>query len=61
MNAARARLATSLPLLLAGCAMVSPPPSVMALEGASQTPVGSTSVTAFGALSGGVFIDGAPR
>jgi hypothetical protein len=44
---------------LAGCATVSPPPSVMALEGASQGPVGATSVTAFGGAAGGVFINGA--
>lgn len=30
----------------------------MALEGASQGPVGATSVTAFGAAAGGVFING---
>lgn len=44
---------------LAGCATVSPPPAAMALEGASQTPVGSTSITGFGGLAGGVWIDGA--
>lgn len=54
---------SGLPLLLllaplAGCATVSPPPAVMALEGASQGPVGGTAVTAFGALAGGVFING---
>lgn len=50
-----------LPLLFAplmGCATVSPPPATMALEGASQSPVGSTAVTAFGGVAGGVFING---
>jgi len=41
---------------LAGCATVTPPPSMMALEGASQGPVGATSVTAFGGLAGGVYV-----
>jgi hypothetical protein len=51
---------SSLALLapLAGCATVSPPPATMALEGASQGPVGSTAVTAFGGASAGVFLNG---
>jgi|GEM_PF-1436636 len=61
MNTSKRRLAPSLLLALAplaGCATVSPPPSAMALEGASQGPVGGTSVTAFGAAAGGVFVSG---
>ena len=41
---------------LAGCATVSPPPAMMALEGATAGPVHRTSVTAFGAAASGVFI-----
>lgn len=41
---------------LAGCATVTPPPSMMALGGASHGPVGATAVTAFGGVMGGVFI-----
>lgn len=60
MNSPIRRFAPVLPLLLAplaGCATVSPPPSVMALGGASQGPVGGTAVTAFGAGAVGVFIE----
>lgn len=42
---------------LAGCATVTPPPSLVAMGGASQGPVGATSVTAFGGLAGGVFVE----
>ncbi|MDB4929508.1 MAG: hypothetical protein JWM10_1992 [Myxococcaceae bacterium] len=41
---------------LAGCATISPPPAAMALEGASQGPVGATAVTVFGGASAGVFL-----
>jgi hypothetical protein len=44
---------------LAGCATISPPPATMALEGASQGPVGSTAVTVFGGASAGVFLNSA--
>ena len=44
---------------LSGCATVTPPPSVMALEGASHSPAGTTSVTAYGGASAGVFVNGA--
>ncbi len=41
---------------LSGCATVTPPPTVMALEGASRGPAGSTAVTAYGGVNGGVFL-----
>lgn len=44
---------------LSGCATVTPPPPVMALEGASHGPAGSTSVTAFGGANAGVFLESA--
>lgn len=44
---------------LTGCATVTPPPPVMALEGASHGPAGSTSVTAFGGANAGVFLESA--
>lgn len=58
MNTSRA-FALSLSALapLAGCATATPPPSLLAMGGASQGPVGATSVTAFGGLAGGVFVE----
>ncbi|MFO0603737.1 MAG: hypothetical protein U0324_11215 [Polyangiales bacterium] len=44
---------------LAGCATVTPPPPVMALEGASRGAAGGTSVTAFGGANAGVFLESA--
>lgn len=61
MNPSKLRAGLSLLVALAplaGCATVSPPPAVMALEGASQGPVGGTAVTAFGGASAGVFLNG---
>ncbi len=59
MNTSKRALGSALMLLapLAGCATVTPPPSLMGLGGASQGPVGGTAVTAFGGVMGGVFIE----
>lgn len=58
MNTPRAFALSLLGLApLAGCATVTPPPSMMAMGGASQGPIGATSVTAFGGLAGGVFVE----
>ncbi len=59
MNTSKRSLGSAWLLLapLAGCATVSPPPSLMGLGGASQGPIGGTAVTAFGGVMGGPFIE----